>query len=107
MAEIDIFKVLDFIRDNAPAYAQAKADRVYLEQFRKTKKALLFQQAPSASVADREAYAYSHPEYQQVLDGIRVAVEEEARLFMLIEAAKLKADVWRTIQSDKRAERII
>ena len=35
------YKTVDFILENAPRYAKAKAERIYLEEFRKTKKALL------------------------------------------------------------------
>jgi len=38
-SQINIFRALDFIRDNAQPYANAKAQRVYLENFRKSKKA--------------------------------------------------------------------
>ena len=34
--EIAIFKALDYLRDNAPAYAKAKSERIYLEEYRKT-----------------------------------------------------------------------
>ena len=47
-AEIDIFRSLDFIRDNAPAFAKAKAARIYLEEFRKSKKALCMRTAEEA-----------------------------------------------------------
>ena len=33
------------IRDKAPAYGEAKAQRVYLDEFRKSKKALLMKNA--------------------------------------------------------------
>lgn len=105
--EIDIFRVLDFIRDNAKKYAQAKANRVHLEEFRKSKKALLYQDAPPGTVAEKEAYAYAHHEYRELLDGIKAAVEVEEGLRWQLEAAKLKADAWRTIQSNQRAERIV
>ncbi len=38
---INPFKVLDFIRDHAEAYAQAKANVLYLTEYRKSMKALL------------------------------------------------------------------
>ena len=31
------------------------------------------------AVVDREAYAYSHPDYIELLDGLRVAIEAEGR----------------------------
>ena len=105
--EINIFRSLDFIRDNAPAYAKAKSDRIHVEEFRKTKKALLMRQAEieghkSAVAQEREAYA--HPEYIQLLEGLRAAVEEEERLRWLMVAAQAKIEAWRTIESTRRAE---
>ena len=47
-SEVNIFRCLDFLRDNAGAMAAAKADRVQLEEFRKSKKALLMIQAEKA-----------------------------------------------------------
>ena len=34
-------KAIQYLIDTAPLYAQAKADRLYLEEFRKSKKAQL------------------------------------------------------------------
>lgn len=105
--EINIFRSLDFIRDNAQAYAKAKSERIYLEEFRKTKKALLMQAAEgqghkSAAAQEREAYA--HSEYMALLDGLREAVEEEERLRWLMVAAQAKIEAWRTLESTRRVE---
>jgi hypothetical protein len=106
-AEINIFKSLDFIRDNAPAYAKAKSARVYLEEFRKSKKALLMRQAEidghkTSAAQEREAYA--HPEYLALLEGLQGAVEEEESLRWLIVAAQAKIECWRTIEANRRVE---
>ena len=104
MITIDPEKALDYMRDNAPMLAKAKAERIYLEQFRKTQKALLFSDAPvdCKTVQAKEAYAYSHPDYMEVLDGLReaVAVEEEIRWRMV--AAQLKVEVWRSTEASNR-----
>lgn len=106
-SEINIFKALDFIRDNAAAYAQAKADRVYLEEYRKTKKALCMKNAEvegitTAAAQEREAYA--DPEYIEILEGLREAVKQEETLRWMIVAAQAKIEVWRTIEANRRAE---
>ncbi len=105
--EFNLFKALDFIRDNAPAYAKAKAERIYLEEFRKTKKALCMAKAlargiEAANAQEREAYA--DPEYIQILEALKVAVEEEERLRWLIVAAQAKIECWRSIEASRRAE---
>lgn len=106
--EIQIFRALNFIRDNAPAYAKAKAERIYLENYRKSKKALLMRKAEregqkTASLQERDAYA--DPEYMEVLDGLQAATEEEERLRWLMTAAEARIEVWRTLESSRRTER--
>lgn len=105
--EINIFRSLDFIRDNAPAYAKAKSERVFLEEFRKSKKALLMRDAEIAghkSAAAQEREAYANPEYLTVLEGLKAAVEQEEALRWLIVGAQAKIEAWRTIEANRRAE---
>ena len=78
-------QAVDFIIKNAPLYAKAKATRVHLEEFRKSKKALLMRDAmlqgiEAANAQEREAYA--HPEYVELLHGLAAAIEEEHRLLV-------------------------
>jgi hypothetical protein len=106
-SEIDIFRVLDFIRDHASKYAKAKADRVHLEEFRKSKKALLMRDAELAghkSAVAQEREAYAHPDYIALLDGLKAAVEQEESLRWLIVAAQAKFEAWRTIEANRRIE---
>jgi len=106
-AEINIFKSLDFIRDNAPAYARAKSERIYLEEFRKSKKALLMREAEIAghkSAVAQEREAYASPDYLTVLEGLKAAVEQEESLRWLIVGAQAKIEAWRTIEANRRAE---
>lgn len=105
--EIAIFKALDYLRDNAPAYAKAKSERIYLEEYRKTKKALCMREAEleghkTAATQEREAYA--HPEYLVVLEGLKAAVEEEEKFRWLIVAAQARIEVWRSLESSRRIE---
>jgi len=105
--EFNVFKALDFIRDNAPAYAKAKAERIYLEEFRKTKKAMCMKSAEIGgvnAVGAQERDAYADPEYMALLLGLRAAIEEEERLRWLIVGAQAKIEVWRTIEANRRAE---
>lgn len=100
--EINIGKALDFIRDNADSLASAKATRIYLEQFRKSKKALLFNSAPEGTIQSKESYAYAHAEYILLLDNLKIAVEEEERLKWMMVAAQAKIDVWRSENASAR-----
>jgi hypothetical protein len=87
--------------------AQAKANRIYLEEFRKTKKAILMRDASDdgmVTIAAQEREAYSHEEYQKLLLGLKEAVQEEERLRWLMIGAQAKIEVWRSFESSKRAE---
>lgn len=104
--EINVFSCLDYIRDNSKAYAQAKANRIQLEELRKTIKAKMMIAAElggSESAAKQERDAYASEEYKTLLDGLKAAVEEEEKLRWLLEAARLKVEVYRTIQANQRA----
>lgn len=102
--EINIFKVLDFIRDNSAAYAQAKANRQYLENYRKTVKAQQMKQHLALPVSAQEREAYASDEMQQIDKAIQAAQEEEVRLQWLLTAAQIKAEVYRTLQANARIE---
>jgi hypothetical protein len=105
--EINIFGPLNWIRDNAEEMAQAKADRVQLEEFRKSKKALLMRDAElkgHKSAVSQEREAYAHPEYVALLDSLKEAVEREERMRWLMVAAQLKIEVWRSLESSRRIE---
>ena len=87
---------------NAKAYAKAKANVSYLEQYRKTKKAICFQASLRSTMAEKEADAYAHPDYIAVLDGLKEAVEEAERLRWMLVAAQARIDVWRSQEASNR-----
>lgn len=100
-------KAVEFIIKNAPKYAKAKSERVYLEEFRKSKKALLMKDAlmrgiEAANAQEREAYA--DIEYQELLTGLAAAIEAEETLKWHLEAARMRTDIWRTEQANARME---
>jgi hypothetical protein len=99
------YKAIEFILEQAPKYAVAKSQRIYLEEFRKTKKALLMKDAmtkgfDSAVAQEREAYA--HSEYQELLQGLAAAIEQEETLKWKLSAAQMKSDIWRSEQASER-----
>ena len=95
---------MDYILENGRKFAKAKADRVYLEEFRKSKKALLMNQSTETTVNAREQFAYSHPDYVQVLEGIKQAVEVEEELRWHLVAAQARVEIWRSQEATARHE---
>jgi hypothetical protein len=97
-------KAIQYLIDTAPLYAKAKADRMFLEEFRKSRKAQLASQAGTEVLGKQETFAYAHPEYIQILEGIREAVEKEETYRWMMTAAQAKIEVWRTQQYSARLE---
>ena len=97
-------KAIQYLIDTAPLYAKAKADRIYLEEFRKTRKAQLMAQAGTEVLGKQETFAYAHEDYALILRGIREAVETEEKYRWLLSAAQARIEVWRTQQYSMRAE---
>lgn len=101
--EIDPHAAIDFILKHSAAFAQAKAERVYIEEFRKSKKALLMGLSTEASAVAREQFAYAHPDYQELLLGLKAAVEAEESLKWQLTAAQARVEVYRTQEASNRA----
>lgn len=101
ISEQSVEKALDFIRDHADKLAQAKGKRVYLEQYRKSLKALLMNRVDGAEHV-RSSYAYSHQDYLDNLTALKYAVENEEGLRWKMIAAQAKIEVWRSQEASSR-----
>jgi hypothetical protein len=101
---INPFKVLDFIRDHAEAYAQAKANVLYLTEYRKSMKALLMIESDARTESAKESYAYAHVDYIAHIKALASAVQEYERLRWLMVAAEAKIEVWRSLEASARLE---
>jgi len=98
----DFFKRIERMGAAIGPYAKAKAERVYIEQYRKSKKALLMRGSQEKTIADREAEAYSDPEYIELLVGLRQSVEVEEKAKWALEKFKIEFEHWRTLQANER-----
>lgn len=99
ISDTEIQRALDYLRDNAEEAAKARAERVYVEEYRKSLKAQLMKEADAKSVAAQEVEAYAHPRYLQHLEAIRQAVEADEKHRFMLSAAGAKIDAWRTEKS--------
>lgn len=103
----DINDAVDYLYTHGRKYAEAKAQRVYLEEYRKSKKAMLMKEAQAdgraKTSAAAETEAYSDPAYIDLLAGLKVAVEEEEKLRWGLVSAQARIDVYRTQSANERA----
>lgn len=82
-----------------------KAQRISYENYRKVLKAKLMKKAMlngSTAVQAQEREAYSHPDYEKVVEAIQIATEEETRAYWELEMFRTEIDVWRTEQANNR-----
>jgi hypothetical protein len=96
-------KCIDYIRDNAPKFAEAESDVVYIENYLKSLKSELMTEE-TGTLGAKEAFAYSHPRYIEQLQGLKVAVAIKTEIKWRMEAAKLKFEFWKTQQFNNRVE---
>ena len=101
---IDPNKAVDYIIANAGKFAKAKSERVYIEEYRKSLKSILMKRSMEDTIGAQEREAYAHPEYTQLLEGLRDAVEQEEKLRWDLIAAQARVEIWRTQQANLRAE---
>lgn len=101
--QIDPQKHLRRMWENAPKLAKAKAERIYLEEFRKTLKAKLMKECGLDAIGAQEREAYSHPTYVTHLEGLREAVQAEELLRWRMVADQASVEVWRSQEASNRA----
>jgi len=110
--QLDSDKLLARLDKMGPAineYAKAKSERVYIEQYRKSLKAILMINAKNIgkekgykTIADFESYAYSHEDYVKLISGLQYAVETEEKHKWALEKLKMELEVWRSLNANDR-----
>ena len=97
-------RAIEYIFKHGKRYAKAKADRIYMEEYRKSLKAMIMKRSLETAVNAQEREAYSDPEYVQLLQGLREAVEVEEEIRWGLVAAQARIDVWRSQEASARQE---
>ena len=99
---IDPQKHLRRMWDGAPKLAKAKAERIYMEEFRKTLKATLMKSSGVDAIGAQEREAYAHADYFKHLEALRDAVYEEERLKWRMVTDQASVEVWRSQEASNR-----
>jgi hypothetical protein len=110
MSERDINPndAVDYILKNAPKFAKAKAERVYIEEYRKSLKAILMKRSLENAIGAQEREAYAHQEYIELLEALKEATEVEEKLRWDMVAAQARIEIWRSQEASNRSqERIL
>jgi len=103
-SESNVDAALRYLREHAEEAAQARAEVRYLAEYLKSKRSALKLLQAGLSNAAAEDAAMAHPEYLALLEGYKVAVENDARHSFKREAAQALIEAWRTRCASARAE---
>lgn len=106
--DMQMEELLGQYRDLAERYAPAKATREYIDEYKKSLLALLMKDAErngATSNAAQERDARARGEYLEMLDKLRLAIEEEEKLRYHLKATEIQFEMWRTKEATARAER--
>jgi hypothetical protein len=101
---IDPTKAVNFIIQNASKFAKAKSERVYIENFLRSKKSLLMGESPEKTMAGKEKDAYAHSDYIDLLFALKEAIEVEEQLKWQLTAAQIKVEIWRSQEATNRSQ---
>jgi hypothetical protein len=97
-------EAVDYIFKNGKKFAKAKAERIYLEEYRKSLKAILMKRSVENAIGAQERDAYAHEEYLALLQGLKAAVEVEEELRWALIAAQARVEIWRSQEATNRVE---
>ena len=97
---------LQELRDQAKVYADAEAERTYLENFRHSKLAMLMKEYEGrySTVAAQEREARAHPEYLELLEGLKEATRVAEYNKWLLQIAMRGSSLWQSQEATRRAE---
>jgi hypothetical protein len=100
----DVEKALDRLRFGAKVAAKARAERLYLTEYRKSLKALLMKNNLDLPIGGQEREAYAHPDYLKHLEAMRFAIEADELCQWQQVAAQAVIEAWRTNSANQRIE---
>lgn len=106
ITDADVERALDLLRDRASLYANAKAERIFQTEMLKVVKAVLVGESQEAAVAAKELWACAQDRYKDQLELIKAAVIKEETERMWREGAQARLDIWRTLESSLRANKL-
>jgi len=102
MSDYSPHPAIEYIWENAPAYAKAKGQLAELESYKSSLKSIMMKQSGETSIGAQEREAYASKEYQQLCKGIGEATEQAELLRWRLLSAQMRFDAWRSEQANNR-----
>lgn len=106
ISEEDVEKAVSYLRSSAEGAAKARAERVYIEEARKSVLATIMKKYADMPVNAQEREAMADPEYKTHLEAIREAVYADEKFRLMRAAAEARIDAWRSLNANYRAIKV-
>lgn len=97
-------EAFDRLRFGARKAAQAKANRLYLVEYRKVLKSEGMKKHLSQPLAAQEREAYASEEYRAHLLALKEAIEQDEEYTWQMVRARAVIEAWRTASANQRGE---
>lgn len=101
--DASVSNALTWLAENCEEIANARSDKLFMTEYRKTKKSELMNKAPGKTESEKERWAYAHEEYIQMLDKYHDAVWRDVFLSAKSNACEAVLRTWQTQQANIRA----
>ena len=98
-----IEEAVDYLSTSADEHAKDRANRLYLEAFTKTLKALIMKEHSDKPISAQEREAYASPRYHSHLKALQIATELDEKNRFLRQGAEAKISAWQTKNANWRA----
>ena len=105
LTEPDVEAALQWLHDSADKAAEARANRVYCEEYRKSLKAQLMKEHGLLSAVLQERNAYADPRYEAHLKAIKEAVKEDEKFRFLRASKEATIQAFQTLSANYRGAR--
>jgi hypothetical protein len=102
MSDYSPHPAIEYIWENAPAYAKAKGQLAELEAYKSSLKAIMMSKSTETTIGGQEKAAYASEEYQQLCKAIGEATEAAETLKWRLESAKMRFEAYKVEQYNNR-----
>jgi hypothetical protein len=108
MSDYSPHPAIEYIWENAPAYAKAKGQLAELEAYKSSLKAIMMKQSGETSIGAQEREAYASKEYQQLCKGIGEATEQAELLRWRLLSAQMRFEAWKVEEySNRQVDKLV
>ena len=104
ITEDQVQEAFDRLRFGGKNAAQARANRIYLTEYRKVMKSEGMKKHLSQPLAAQEREAYASEEYKAHLLAMKEAIEQDEACTWQMVRARAVIEAWRTASANQRGE---